>query len=225
MGAALPGALHTGPVMWRMDPLRLDPEIVDQAASLLARGGTVVYPTETLYALGAHPMDEGAVRRIYIVKGRDSRKPLPLIAADRSAVTRAVSDWPPDAEALARSFWPGPLTLILPAAVDLPSVLHAGTGRIALRISSHPVARALSAGAGGLVVSTSANLTGETPCRRVEEMSEDLFARVDGVVDAGGLPGGLPSTIVDVTCVPARLVRVGRLPWESIVKSIRASLE
>lgn len=224
-GAGLPDESRSIPPMWKVDPLGFDPEILARALTLLAGGGMVVYPTETFYGLGAHPMDEDAVRRIFAVKGRESAKALPLIAAGREAVFRAVSAWPRAAEALARSFWPGPLTLLLPASGDLPSILHAGTGKIAVRISSHPVARALSTGLGGLIVSTSANPAGGAACRSVEEIPALLLARVDGVVDAGALPGGMPSTIVDLTCVPARLVRAGCLPWESILNSMRETPE
>lgn len=225
MAGMPPRERQSKPSLWRVNPLCPAPGILAHVSSVLAMGGTVVYPTETFYGLGAHPCEEEAVRRVYILKGRDPGKPLPCIASDMAAVSGAISVWPPEAEALARSFWPGPLTIILPASADLPSIAHAGTGKIALRISSHPVARALAARVGGLLVSTSANPAGGPPCLRVRDIPGALLARVDGVLDAGDLPGGLPSTIVDLTCMPPRLVRTGRVPWESIVESIRSPSE
>ena len=163
--------------VWRTDPLRPDPETLALASSVLEKGGAVVYPTETFYGLGAHPGKEDAVRRVYLLKGRDPGKPLPCIASDMAAVSGVVTAWPPEAGILARSFWPGPLTMILPVSACLPSIVHAGTGKIALRISSHPVARALAAGAGGLLVSTSANPAGEPPCLRVGGYSRGAARR------------------------------------------------
>ena len=222
MAGLLSHERRSKPSVWRVDPLSLDRETAACAASVLLKGGTAVYPTETFYGLGAHPGKEEAVRRVYALKGRDWRKPLPCIASDMAAVSWAVSAWPLEAEVLARAFWPGPLTMVVPVSADLPSIVHAGTGGIALRISSHPVARTLAAGVGGLLVSTSANPAGERPCLRVEDIPEALLAGVDGILDAGDLPGGLPSTIVDLTCMPPRLVRAGCVPWECIVESLRS---
>ena len=114
------------------------------AASILRSGGLVVYPTETFYALGAMPEIAKAVEMVFEKKGRDFTKPLPLIASDREAVLSAASEWPESAEALARVFWPGPLTIVIQASASLPPVLHAGTGKIAIRVSSHPVASLLA---------------------------------------------------------------------------------
>ena len=207
---------------WRIETNDPDPEIVRRIGEVLRAGGVIVYPTETFYGLGAHPMLDGAVRKVFHIKGRENAKALPLIAENLEAARKAASEWSPVAERLTGVFWPGPLTLLLPAATSLPPALHAGTGKIAVRVSSHPVARALAGSAGGLLVSTSANLAGEPACIDPEELSEALLARVDAVVSAGRLRGGLPSTIVDVCSQPPELIRTGCLPWESILESLNS---
>lgn len=190
--------------------------LLEEAASILKRGGLVIYPTETFYALGAVPTLPEAVGNVFAAKGRAPGKPLPLIAADAEAARGAVLAWPEAAEKLAGRFWPGPLTLVLPAAHFLPPVLHGGTGKIAVRVSSHPVASLLARFAGGLLVSTSANPSGKPPPDGPEAISEDILARVDGLVEAGVLAGGFPSTVVDVSRLPPTLVRTGRIDWEKI---------
>jgi L-threonylcarbamoyladenylate synthase len=161
-------------------------------------------------------MRAAAIERIFQIKGRSFHKPLPLIASRMDTLRSAVGDWPSNAQKLADAFWPGPLTLILPASPALPSMLHAQTGKIAVRISSHPVATALAEAVGGLLVSTSANPSGEPACSNPEDLSESLLHRVDGVLHGGRLPGGAPSTIVDVSVCPPRLVREGVLPWDEV---------
>ncbi len=165
-----------------------------------------------------------AVARIFDIKGRDFNKPLPLIASDRDAVMRAVSEWPEIAERLARAFWPGPLTIVLPASPELPPALHAGTGKIAVRISSHPVAAMLAKASGGLLISTSANKSGEPAPVGLDEISPKLCAHVDEIIDSGVLPGGLPSTIVDVAAYAPVLVRAGAIDWEKIRQAIEPGI-
>jgi L-threonylcarbamoyladenylate synthase len=206
------------PKIWKTgDEIPL--EVIFEATALLRQGGLVIYPTETFYALGAVPVEE-AVEKIFDLKGRDFTKPLPLIASTREAVLSVVSGWSDTAEKLARDFWPGPLTLILPANSNLPPILHAGTGKVAIRISPHPVASCLAESAGGLLVSTSANKAGENPREDPAMISGEVLAGVDGFIDSGNLAGGFPSTIVDVTVQPPKEMRVGRIGWEEIRKSL-----
>lgn len=196
-------------------------EALAWAGRLIRQEGVVVYPTETFYGLGAHPCLEEAVRRVYSIKGRAFDKPLPLIAGDMEAVLGVVERWTEEAERLAAAFWPGPLTLVLPASRRLPPVLHARTGKVALRVSSSIVARELARMAGGVLVSTSANAAGMPPCRRFPDIDSDLLSRVDAALDAGDLPGLLPSTIVDASGdagSPPRLLRAGGVSREEIEK-------
>ena len=207
------------PEVWKVSPNSPDRETIERAASCVKRGGIVVYPTETFYGLGGDPFQEAVIHRIFSAKGRDSAKPLPLIAADMESVLKAVAHWPRSADRMAKGLWPGPLTLLVAAAPEIPAAVHASTGKVALRISSHPVARNLAAAAGGLLLSTSANVSGEPPANAVDHVSPVLLSVVDGVLDAGPIEscaGGLPSTIVDVTGRNPRLAREGCVPWKAI---------
>ena len=201
---------------FKIDPAKIDSEAIYAAASVLKSGGLVLYPTETFYALGALPGIGEAVERVFAIKGRDAGKPLPLIASDLQAILGAALGWSESAAALARVFWPGPLSIVIPAGASLPSVLHARTGKIAVRISSHPVASLLAHLSGGLIVSTSANRAGRLPAKSPETLEDDLLPAVDVLLDAGNLPGGLPSTVVDVAVQPAALLRAGRIAWEDV---------
>lgn len=209
------------PNVWKVNARQPQPAVIDSAGEIIRQGKVVVFPTETFYGLGGDPLSGAVIERIYRIKGRNWKKPLPLIAAGQNHVLRAVADWPPIADRLAGIFWPGPLTLVLPAAAILPSALHAHTGKIAIRIASHPVAQALAESAGGLLISTSANVAGKPACKDLQEMAVPFLARVDGIVDAGPLTGYLPSTIVDVAGPKPVLLREGPITWQDIRQRLR----
>jgi L-threonylcarbamoyladenylate synthase len=197
--------------------------MIEAAARVLRNGGVIVYPTETTYGLGVDPASPNALERVYTVKGRSHDKPLPLIAADEEAVYQAVAEWPAVASRLASRFWPGPLTLILPAASAMLPLLHANTRTVAIRVSSHPVARALSAAVGGLLTATSANRSGEMAPQCSDEVGGELLTLVDGVMDAGRCGGscaGRSSTIIDVCGPHPRLVRSGCVGWEEVTRAL-----
>ncbi|MGC9195982.1 MAG: L-threonylcarbamoyladenylate synthase [Syntrophobacteraceae bacterium] len=206
-----------GPKIFRLGSAEINAETVEQAAAVLRSGGVVIYPTETFYALGAVASLEKAVSRVFQIKGRDFGKPLPLIAADLPAVLSAASQWPQAADLLARVFWPGPLSLVIPARLSLSQALHAETGKIALRVSSHPVASLLAKLSGGLLISTSANISGAPAPQNPAQVDKGLLACVDAMLDAGNLPGGFPSTIVDVTVYPVEILREGKIAAEDIL--------
>lgn len=204
---------------WQVHPQRPEAPTINCAGALLTRGGVVIYPTETYYGLGGNPGLLATVERIYRIKGRAYSKPLPLIGSDLEAVFRAVAEWPLVAERLAEAFWPGPLTLILGAAPSLLPLVHAHTGKVAVRISSHPVAQALARAVGGLLTATSANQSGQRPCRTPAEMPATLLAQVDALLDAGTVGVGTasqPSTIVDLSTTVPGLVRPGCISWERV---------
>lgn len=198
-----------------VDPLQPETDVITWAASRVRSGGMIIYPTETFYGLGGDPSLPEVVERIYRLKERERHKPLPLIASDEAAARRVAHVWPEVAERLAHAFWPGPLTLVV-AASRLPLIWHAQTGKIAVRVSSHAVAHDLAAAAGGLLISTSANLAGKGPCAHPDRLSPELVQGVDVVLHAGATPGGLPSTLVDVTVDPPRLLRAGAIAWERV---------
>ncbi len=202
---------------------RVDRELearVSAAAAVLRRGGVVAYPTETFYALGALARDAAAVDRIARAKGRPDGKPLPLLAADREEVEE-VADLGAVAARLAERFWPGPLTLVLPARRGLASAVTAGTGTVGIRVPGAEVARALARAAGGALVSTSANLAGAPAPETAGALAAELRARLDHVLDGGPAPGGLPSTVVAIAADGIRLVRAGAVPLEALERALR----
>ncbi|MDY0042177.1 MAG: L-threonylcarbamoyladenylate synthase [Desulforhabdus sp.] len=212
--------MDCNPRIWKVEAQIPALSNIDEAVSLLLNGGLIVYPTETFYALGGQTTSTTVIKRIYSVKGRDADKPLPLVAASATDVRRAVGSWPEAAEQLAEAFWPGPLTLVLAASPALPSELHLQTGKIAIRISPHPVAVLLAKAAGGLLISTSANISGQSAVDHPDDIEPDLLAQIDGLIYAGKLPGRMPSTIVDVSTTLPRLVRDGSIPWELIERTL-----
>ncbi len=197
---------------------------VREAAELLRRGGVVADPTETFYGLGALARDAGAVERLARVKGRPDGKPLPLLAADRAQVEE-VALLGPSAARLADACWPGPLTLVLPARPGLAEAITAGTGTVGIRVPGGEIARALAAAAGGAIVATSANLSGEPPPASADALAPALVARLDGVLDGGRTPGGLPSTVVEpVADADVRVVREGAVPLEAVRIALRGGV-
>jgi L-threonylcarbamoyladenylate synthase len=193
---------------------------VREAAEVLRRGGVVAYPTETFYGLGALARDAAAVERLARAKGRPGGKPLPLLAADRAQVDQ-VAEVGDVAARLAAALWPGPLTLVLPARPGLPEAITAGTGTVGIRVPGSEVARALARHAGGPLVSTSANLSGAPPPAAPDELEPSLAARIDGVLDGGRTPGGLPSTVVAIEGERIRLVRAGAVPYDVVRAALR----
>lgn len=195
---------------------------IRDAAAVLRRGGLVAYPTETFYALGALATDPAAVERLARAKGRPDGKPLPLLAADRAAV-EAVALLEGDAVRLAERFWPGPLTLVLPARPGLPAAVTAGTGTVGIRVPASDVARALAREAGGPLVSTSANAAGAPPPATAAALAPELREQRIHVLDAGATPGGLPSTVVALSAGCLRVVRAGAVPIEAVERALRAA--
>jgi L-threonylcarbamoyladenylate synthase len=181
----------------------------------------VAYPTETFYGLGALASDGAAVERLVRLKGRPDGKPLPLLGADLAQV-EAVAELAGLARRLAAAFWPGPLTLVLPARPGLHAAITAGAAAVGVRVTSSPVAAGLAGAAGGALVATSANLAGQPPSATAAALDAALAARLDLVLDAGPAPGGLPSTVVAVEGEGLRLLRAGAVPFEALEALRRA---
>lgn len=187
-----------------------DPGIV-RAADRIRSGGVVVYPTETVYGLGADPFNPVAFERIFSLKGREAEKGLILLIRGRPDLDALVANIPRTAEVLMDAFWPGPLTLVFPASPSLPEHLPGSSPTIALRMSDAPVASALLRHVGGPITSTSANLSGQPPARSAGEALDTLGGDVDLILDGGTAPDSRPSTLVDVSVPHPRVLRPGRI--------------
>ncbi len=187
-----------------------DPGIV-RTADRIRSGGVVVYPTETVYGLGADPFNPVAFERIFSLKGREAEKGLILLIRGRRDLDALVADIPRAAEDLMDAFWPGPLTLVFPASPRLPDHLLGSRSTIALRMSDAPVASSLLRHAGGPLTSTSANRSGRPPARSAREALDTLGGDVDLILDGGTAPDSRPSTLVDVSVPQPRILRPGRV--------------
>ena len=203
-------------IVRRIDPRRIDPSAVEEAACVLKRGGLVAFPTETVYGLGGDALDPGAAAAIYAAKGRPSDNPLIVHIADLSALERLASSVPDAAWRLAKACWPGPLTMILPKAACVPDQTTGGLPTVAVRFPSHPVARALIEASGRYIAAPSANTSGRPSPTCARHVEEDLSGRIDMILDGGECEIGLESTIVDLTEDVPTILRPGYYAEEDI---------
>lgn len=201
-------------------PDLLDAAVIAKAVDTLKRGGLVAYPTDTLYGLAADPRREDAVARLYATKGRDASAAIPLIAASIEQAKEAAVFG--NAElVLAGAFWPGPLTIVMPARTGLAASMLGDGMTVALRVPSHPVARALAGAFGFCITATSANRSGHPPAVTAVDVAVSLEPAIDLLLDAGSVPGGPPSTIVEMAAAGPRLLRAGAIAWERVLESLK----
>jgi L-threonylcarbamoyladenylate synthase len=189
---------------------------VEEAAGVLGNGGVVVAPTDTLYGIMASAHDAEAVARVFRIKGRSADTPLPLLLADVADLERYAAHLSDVGRALASAFFPGPLTLVVPGRGNLPAVVTARRDTVAVRVPDHYVPRELSRRLGHAITGTSANRTGMPPASSAAEVREQLGARIDYVVDGGRAPGGVESTVLDVSGERPRLIRAGAVTKAAI---------
>jgi len=204
----------------KIDPVKPEPELILKAASVVRRGGIVVFPARCLYGLAADAFNEEAVERIFEIKGRRSEKPILVLADSFLMLSCLVRNIPPMAQKIMDNFWPGGITIVFEANDNLPSNLTAGTGRIGIRRPGHPVASALARAVGGPVTGTSANLSGIQGCLNVSEIDPDIAESVDLIIDAGELKGGTGSTVVDLTGELPVIIREGEISKKEIFKAL-----
>jgi L-threonylcarbamoyladenylate synthase len=196
---------------------------IRDALTALAAGEAIVYPTETFYALGVDALSSDALERLFAIKGREPGKPVALIAADSAMAFAVAREIPAQARVLAEAFWPGPLTLILPARDGIPAALIGADGGVGVRVSSHPIARALAAGLQRPLTATSANLAGEPPAVEPESARRAFGNEVKVFVEGGRLAGGAPSTMVSVNRTGIRVLRPGAVSERQLAAALRAS--
>lgn len=193
-------------------------------ADILKTGGLVAVPTETVYGLAGNALDEAAVRRIYEVKGRPEVKPLSMMVPDEAAMERWCVDVPRAAHALARRFWPGPLTIVLRSGAAVPALTRAGGATIGLRCPDHALTLALLREAGLPLAAPSANPSGAPSPKTADEVLAYFDGQIDAVLDGGRCGIGRESTIVDLSAPPYRILRQGALAADEIFDALRESL-
>jgi len=202
----------------RVDPASPDLAALKPAADRLRSGGLVAFPTETVYGLGAHAMDAAAVRRVFEAKGRPANDPLIVHIPRIESLDQLVSQVPDTARTLVAKFWPGPLTLVLPRAAGVPDEVTAGLRTVAVRMPSHPVARALLDLADVPVAAPSANLFSRPSPTRASHVLDDLKDRIDVLIDGGSTDVGIESTVLDLTGDTPTILRPGATTLEALRK-------
>jgi L-threonylcarbamoyladenylate synthase len=207
---------------WRMS--RLDVKIasqIDRAVEILKAGGVVAYPTDTVYGLGADVFNADAVAKIYDVKRRPRTIPLPVLIAEAEQVKLVASSVSRYARLLMRHFWPGGLTLVLPKAASLPDIVTAGDDKVAVRLPDHIVPLTIVRRLGKPIIGTSANVSNRPSPLTAQEVEQQLAGQVDLIIDMGRCPGGIESTVVDVTGEAPVVLRQGIVPEEEVMEVFR----
>ncbi len=197
-----------------------DDRTILEAAAILVAGGLVAFPTETVYGLGADGLNPEAVARIYSAKGRPATNPVILHVADVAGAQALVSEWPETARLLAERYWPGPLTLVLPASEAVPSIVRAGGPTVALRCPAHPVALALIRAVGRPLAAPSANRSQHLSPSLALHVVSSLGQAVDLVLDGGATEAGLESTILDLSGARPRILRPGPITPAELARTI-----
>lgn len=193
---------------------------LSRACAALRAGALLIYPTDTLYAIGGRALAGGVAQAVRAAKGRAASQPLPLIAADTAQARDLVRAFPEAAAILAGRFWPGPLSLVLPASDEIPEAISGGLGTVAVRVPGLRLARLLCAQAGPLI-SSSANRSGASAPLSCAQAVEAVGAAVAMALDAGPAPSASASTIVEIGATGGvRLIRAGAVPWPAIQQAV-----
>ena len=200
----------------RIDELHMDESAILEAGRVLAGGGLVAFPTETVYGLGADGLDGEAAAKIYAAKGRPSDNPLILHISSMEELSLLAAEIPAEADVLADAFWPGPLTLVFKKTDRVPYGTTGGLDTVAVRMPSHPVARAIIRAAGVPIAAPSANTSGRPSPTKALHVLEDLDGKVDMIVDGGTVGIGLESTIIDVSGGCPVILRPGYITEEML---------
>lgn len=189
---------------------------IDRATEIIKAGGIVAFPTDTVYGLGADAFNSKATERVYKVKQRSHRLPLPILLADATQVAAVVDSVSEIAQILMRYFWPGGLTLVLPKATSLSDSITAGGNKVAIRIPNHIVPCTIIRRLGIPIIGTSANISDRPSAVTAQEVKAQLGSEIDLIIDGGDCPGGLESTVVDVTGETPVVLRRGIIPEDEV---------
>jgi len=199
-----------------------NPQLFSRAVAALKRGEVIVFPTETFYGLGADALNSAAAEKVVSLKGRSLESPIAVIVADRGMLEEVVAEVPPVALRLIERFWPGPLTLVLPAKRNLPAPLLNSSGGVGVRVSSHPVATRLARELGRPLTATSANPSGKEPARSVAEARSYFASKVDIFLEGGWLGGKKGSTVVEIGRRGVlRIIREGEISSHELEGAMR----
>lgn len=200
-----------------------DPGAVGHAVELLRRGDLVAFPTDTVYGIGAHAFEEEAVVRLFHVKKRPADLPIPLLLPDTTTMKAVCVGIPPVAWRLAERFWPGGLSLVLARSHIVPDRVTAGGSTVAVRVPDHPLLRDLCRQLGAPLAATSANLHGQPPPVTADEVERAFGRCIPLILDGGACPGGVASTVLDLTVRPHAILRLGPVSAADLANVIAAT--
>jgi len=195
-----------------------EPDVIQQAVLCLKQGNVLAYPTETFYGLGVDVTNEKALKKLYELKRRDYGLPIAILVSDRQMLEEYIDSVPESASALIRSFWPGPLTILFAAGKKITKSLTTNTGKIGIRISSHPVATAIVREFGRPITTTSANLSGYPPSLNMKHVQKYFKDRIDFILDGGECEPSRGSTVIDLADDTMAIIRDGAIPAEQVIK-------
>ncbi len=201
-----------------------DPDWLEQAAAILARGGTVAFPTDTVYGVGCHAFQPVAIQRLYAAKGRPRDKAIPLLLADPRNLPSVARHVPDEVMALARRFWPGGLTLVLPRSDRLPAILTGDQDSVAVRVPDHRIPLSIIRKLGAPLAASSANRSGNPAPTKAGDVKRELRDRIDLLIDGGACPGGVASTVLDLTSRRPAILREGAISREALEETLGISL-
>jgi L-threonylcarbamoyladenylate synthase len=205
-------------IILKVDPTKPNPSKIGRAVDLLIGGKLVAFPTDTVYGIGADVFNEEAVSRIFAAKNRDASKPLQVLIAQKSDLQKIARDRSGILDRLASEFWPGPLTLVMPARGDFPRWVSCGRDTVGVRMPANAVALRMIEAFGAPIASTSANISGLPDPVSAEEVMEYLGGAVELILDGGRTPGSVPSTVLDISVRPPVILRQGKLTAEDLNK-------
>ena len=203
-------------IIRKIDKNQINQDVIEEAGNVLKQGGLVAFPTETVYGLGADALKEEAAKKTYAAKGRPSDNPLIVHIADYEDLKKVAVNIPPETDALAAHFWPGPLTMIFEKSESVPYGTTGGLDTVAVRMPSDPIAAALIRAAGGFVSAPSANTSGRPSPTTAEHVRVDLEGKIDMILDGGAVGIGLESTIVDLSTGVPTILRPGYITGEML---------
>lgn len=194
---------------------------LNRAVTVLNDGGVVAFPTETYYGLAVDPLNPLALNQLFTLKQREIAKPILTLVDDRESLSSLVHEIPGVYLPLMEKFWPGPLTLIFEARINLPVLLTAGTSTVGVRQSSHPFARQLLRAFGRPITATSANISGHDAAVDAFEVKAQFGSQIDMVFDGGKTPGILGSTVIGLDGTELKLIREGIIPYKDIMRTFQ----
>lgn len=203
-----------------IDPQNPEFPALEEISRVLSEGGVLAYPTETLYGLGVDAFRDDALEKLFVLKGRPGGIPVSVLVRDPEMMLEVVLEVPAPARALVNAFFPGPLTLVLPARPGLPERVTAGFGKVGVRISPHPVAALLFQAFPKPITSTSANPSGLPAARTAAEVAAYFPSGLDGILDGGPAPAGVGSTVVEFQGQELRILREGAISKEEIARVV-----